>query len=194
VARHRLCKEGRWTTDPTRASDKIAGRFPGRFEWGTSLIRTNSILKRLALGASFPLIVFVIQASAAVTTACGDSSDCKVVRDSTYQALLTWEQCDPTQPNQCIVVQGNPKDCTGVLTCNFAVNPNYRTQAEQTVLVMGEQSRGCNLCATPSCGNGETAYCEPASRRCMVQSTSSAVGGPPASDGGSAIVLDAGGD
>jgi hypothetical protein len=160
------------------------------------LIRKTSILERLALGASFPLVVFVVQASAAATTACGDSDACVSVRDSTYQSLANWQQCDPTQPNQCIVEPGNPKDCTGVLTCSFAINPSFRSDAEEAVLRMGEQSHGCYLCATPACGNGETAYCEPVSHRCMLQSSSFSndAGGTPASDGGSAIVIDAGGE
>jgi hypothetical protein len=150
-------------------------------------------LGRLAIGTSFPLFVFVIQASAAATAACGDSDGCKALRDSTFQSLVAWQACDPTQPNQCIVEAGNPKDCTGVLTCSFGINANFRAQAEQTVLTMGEQSRGCYLCATPSCGNGSTAYCEPISHRCMVQSTSfTGDGGVPAADAGSAIVDDAG--
>jgi hypothetical protein len=153
----------------------------------------TSILRRLAIGTSFPLLVFVIQASAAATAACGDSDACKAVRDSTFQSLVAWQECDPTQPNQCIVEPGNPKDCTGVLTCSFAINPSYRTQAEQAALTMAEQSRGCYLCATPSCGNGATAYCEPVSRRCMVLASSfTDEGGVAATDAGSAIVDDAG--
>jgi len=156
----------------------------------------TGILKRGAIGASFPLFVLVVQASATVTTACGDSDGCKATRDSTYASLTTWEECDPKQPDPCIVEPGNPKDCTGVLACTFAINPIYRSEAEEAVLAMGEQSRGCYQCATPACGNGATAYCEPVSHRCMLLSTSftSDAGGASATNPGSVIVVDAGGD
>ena len=55
-----------------------------------------------------------------------------------------------------------------MLTCDFAVNPRYRAEAEQAVYSIGERSQGCYLCATPNCVSGALAYCEPVSRRCIV--------------------------
>src|SRR5205823_9160794 len=66
-----------------------------------------------------------------------------------------------------IKVAGNPKDCSGVLTCDFAVNARYRDVAELAVYKIGEQSQGCHLCATPNCIGGDLAYCEPISKRCI---------------------------
>lgn len=164
----------------------------------TRISEVTTLLKRRAMGLSFPIVALLLQTSAGASVACGDSASCISVRDSTYAALEGWEACDPTKPDQCIVEPGNPKDCTGVLTCTFAINADYRSEAEQAVLAAGEQSRGCYLCATPACGDGETAYCEPVSKRCMLQSTSYSQGdagiGVSAPDTGSAIVVDAGGD
>ena len=74
----------------------------------------------------------------------------------------TRRRSDPN--DQCIFIPGNPKDCTGVLTCEFAVNRKYRADAELAVYTIGEQSQGCYLCAIPECISGELGYCEPVSR------------------------------
>jgi len=152
-------------------------------------MRPISTLGRLALGASFPLLAFLVPAGAATTTAgCGDSDGCKTLRQAVYNELVTWEECDPTDPNACIVESGNPKDCTGVLACTFAINPKFRTQAELTVLEIPEQSTGCYLCATPACQGGTTATCEVVTGvpggRCMLISTGTV------EDGGGGSSLD----
>jgi hypothetical protein len=144
----------------------------------------------------FALLVLFTQVGVAASTGCGDSGGCMSVRDSTYALLETWEACDPQKVDACIIEPGNPKDCTGVLTCEFAVNPLYRSQAEQTMLIMGEESRGCGLCAVPNCLTGTAAYCEPASRRCLIIESAEPDAGATGSGGGSlsAIVDDAGAD
>ena len=60
------------------------------------------------------------------------------------------------------------RDCTGVLSCNFAVNRTYRETAEQAVLTIGAQSQGCYVCATPNCVAGDLPYCEPVTRECIL--------------------------
>ncbi len=103
-------------------------------------------------------------------TACGDSPSCAKVRNDTYAAKRTWDACNPDDPEACIKVFGNPKDCTGVLSCDFAVNPNYRAEAEQAVLTIPGQSVGCYQCALPNCVSGDLALCERVSRRCILVS------------------------
>jgi hypothetical protein len=115
----------------------------------------------------------------ATLSACGESGACSRLREDTYASKKVWDQCDPNQGvTACIKVFGNPKDCTGVLSCDFAVNPLHRAEAEQTVLVMGQQSQGCYLCATPNCAVGDIAYCEPMSRRCIIVTTLTEAGVP----------------
>jgi hypothetical protein len=153
-------------------------------------------LKRLACGAAFPIIAFVVQAgaTASVTEGCGDSGSCMSLRQTTFTQLQAWEECVPGDDAACILEPGNPKDCTGVLTCPFAINAEHRAAAEQTMLVIGEQSTGCYQCAVPSCFTGNTAYCEPISKRCLIIQTGLA--GDDAgtgTDDASAIVLGDGG-
>jgi hypothetical protein len=101
-------------------------------------------------------------------TACGESGSCTKLRDDTYAAKSTWEACNPDDPEPCIKVFGNTKDCTGVLSCDFAVNPHHRSEAEKSVLTIASQSQGCYLCAIPNCVSGDITLCEPVSRRCIV--------------------------
>jgi hypothetical protein len=121
-------------------------------------------------GVSLTLALFSTSAgTGAVLTACGESSGCTQLRTDTYALLEQWGQCDPDIPlGDCIIEPGNPKDCTGVLACPFAINPLYRSDAEQRMLTMGQQSQGCYLCAIPNCPQGDLAWCEPVSHRCMV--------------------------
>ncbi len=115
------------------------------------------------------LVVTAAFGSSASLTACGESGGCTKLRNDTYATKEIWDACDPAQgPAACIKVPGNSKDCTGVLTCDFAVNPHYRAEAEQATYTIGERSQGCYLCAIPNCVAGELAYCEPISRRCIV--------------------------
>jgi hypothetical protein len=107
-------------------------------------------------------------ATTASLTACGETGDCARLRNDTYAQKLVWGACDPAVDNQCIKVPGNPRDCTGVLSCDFAVTRPYREQAEQVVLTIAQQSQGCFLCATPSCLAGDIAWCEPVSRQCLL--------------------------
>ncbi|MBV9947781.1 MAG: hypothetical protein JOZ69_13080, partial [Myxococcales bacterium] len=78
-----------------------------------------------------------------------------------------WGACDPRDPNACIQVGGNSRDCTGVLTCDFAVNRQHRLEAEHAVLTIGQQSLGCYLCAQPNCVGG-IPTCEPVSQQCIL--------------------------
>ena len=114
--------------------------------------------------------VLAAASSTAATSmsACGESGACTNLREATYASLETWQACDPAGPaDQCIIEAGNPKDCTGVLSCDFAINPKYRAEAETMVYAIGQQSQGCYLCAVPNCITAEIGYCEPISRRCL---------------------------
>jgi hypothetical protein len=127
-------------------------------------------------------------------TACGESASCSKLRNDTYATKETWDACNPDDQEPCIKVFGNPKDCTGVLACDFAVNPHHRAEAEQSVLTIAEQSQGCYLCAIPNCVGGEQTWCEPVSRRCILVTTLTDGGAtsadqPPIGDSGGPAVI-----
>jgi len=146
----------------------------------------------LALGG-----VLAAASSTAATsmTACGESGACTNLRETTYADLETWQACEPGgPPSQCLIEPGNSKDCTGVLTCDFAINPKYRAEAEQRVYSIGQDSQGCYLCAVPNCISAQLAICEPISRRCLGVSAVTDGGliivgtsPPPAGDGGTVV-------
>ena len=126
------------------------------------------------------------------SSGCGEGASCTQLRNTTYSTLQTWQACDPADPEPCIMVGGNSKDCTGVLTCDFAVNPHYRMQAEQAVLTIGQQSQTCFLCAVPNCAGGVLGTCEPVSRRCILSPIALGAGTGTGTDGGTGTGTDAG--
>jgi hypothetical protein len=113
--------------------------------------------------------VFVVVSGGSVSiTACGDSSQCVKVRNEMFAKQEQWADCNPFDPEPCIKVFGNRQDCSGVLFCDFAVNPIHRLEAEQAVLTIANQTQGCYLCATPACVGGELTACEPISHKCIL--------------------------
>jgi hypothetical protein len=131
-----------------------------------SLKVVGKLLSWLTMGG----VLAALSSTAAATSmsACGESGACTNLRESTYAELETWQACEPGGPlDQCIIEAGNTKDCTGVLACDFAINPKFRAEAEERVYSIGEASQGCYLCAVPNCVAAEIGYCEPISRRCI---------------------------
>jgi hypothetical protein len=167
-------------------------------------LKPRKVAVTSALSLAGALSLLAVPAASSSIEACGESGACTQLRQQTFANLQTWAACDPSLPNpnsQCIFVAGNPKDCTGILTCEFAVNLKFREVAELTVATMGEQSQGCYLCAVPSCITASDPYCEPVSRECIVVSGFTSSGSPigttedsgassPIDDSGPAIPLE----
>jgi hypothetical protein len=149
-------------------------------------MNSSKIAKSLVVVAFGGLLFATSVGTGASLTACGESSSCTQLRHDTDAQLQTWEQCDPADPTSCIIEQGNPLDCTGVLSCKFAINPHFRFDAEQAVQTMGEQSQGCHLCAIPNCASGDIPYCEPTLHKCMVVTSLIDAGGVLVPTGGTA--------
>jgi hypothetical protein len=152
-------------------------------------MKSNVVVRSLLWILGSAMLVSIPAASTSIE-ACGESGACTQLRSETYANKAIWDACDPTIPNpndQCIFIPGNPKDCTGVLTCEFAVNRKYRADAELAVYNIGQQSQGCYLCAVPDCIAASFGYCEPVSRRCIVvTSFSNGEPGGSSEDSGSA--------
>jgi hypothetical protein len=115
-----------------------------------------------------PVSAFALASLALVH--CGDKAHCEQLRQDTYAARVQWAQCQ--SDSDCIVLQGNPGDCTGVLTCPFGVNLTHRQEAELKLLQIGDDSLDCHLCATPNCSLGTASICEPTSHQCLILATS----------------------
>ncbi len=134
---------------------------------------TRKVIAATVVGA----VVTVVSGTVGLT-ACGDSASCTKTRNDTFAKLQNWQSCNPEDVAPCIKVAGNPRDCSGVLSCDFAVNLGSRVEAEQTVLTIGNETQGCYLCATPNCVAGDLAICEPFSRKCIIVSGIVDAGGP----------------
>jgi hypothetical protein len=110
--------------------------------------------------------VFVASATSASITACGDSSQCVSVRNEMAAKLKTWVACGPL--DTCRKIGGNSRDCSGVLSCDFAVNDKYSAEAQDAVLTIANQTQGCYLCAQPNCPQGEIALCDLVAQQCII--------------------------
>jgi len=93
--------------------------------WPERLISAVSWFLLATVSISAPL------SAATVASGCGESAGCSQLRTQTYADKEGWDACDPAQgASACLKIPGNPRDCTGVLTCDFAVNPIHRKEAE----------------------------------------------------------------
>lgn len=104
-----------------------------------------------------------------------DVSHCEKMRDDLTALKEKWGECETSL--DCIKVFGNDKDCTGILSCDFAVNRMYRQEAERRVASLPEETVDCIECQPPNCVSGELSYCEPVTRRCIV--ITDLIGGSP---------------
>ena len=111
-----------------------------------------------------PALLTVLMALA--LSQCGDKGRCDQLRNDTYEKRRAWAQC--ISDEDCFPLAGNPRDCTGVLACPFAVNRRYREDAERVMLTIGEDSVDCHVCAVPNCNASSETHCEPLSHQCVV--------------------------
>jgi hypothetical protein len=118
------------------------------------LLKSISGFLCMALVATIPLA-----ASSTSIEACGESNSCTTLRVQLFDELNYDWAAGCTQDSDCTVLGGNPKDCTGVLTCEFAVTNAGRESAYFEELLVGQQSQGCYLCAVPSCVDAPPAFC-----------------------------------
>src|SRR5882724_3725114 len=123
-----------------------------------------------------PLVVLM----ALALSQCGDKAHCEQLRNDTYEQWGAWAQC--TSDEDCFPLAGNPRDCTGVLSCPFAVNRKYRVDAERRQLTIGEDSVDCHVCAVPNCNGSLQPHCEPLTHQCLMIEVldAGATFGPPA--------------
>lgn len=111
----------------------------------------------LALAASILLALTSLQCN---------HRNCEKLRDELTEQKHEWQKC--TRDEECILVGGNRQDCTGILSCNFAVNRRHRLEAERRVASLPEDTVDCMVCNSPNCETGHLAMCEPISGSCMV--------------------------
>lgn len=115
---------------------------------------------------SLSLLRVLVPALAALPLLQCDVSHCEKMRDELSALKDKWGECETSL--DCIKVFGNDKDCTGILSCDFAVNRSYRQEAERRIASLPEETVDCIECQPPNCVSGELSYCEPVTHRCIV--------------------------
>lgn len=118
-----------------------------------SQLRTKLILPLLCLAVALPF-------------ASCNYSHCESLRDELFAQKLKWQQCESHL--DCYKVFGNPGDCTGILSCDLAVNRNYRNEAERRIASLGEDTVDCMKCTKPNCVGGAITLCEPVTKQCVI--------------------------
>jgi len=111
-------------------------------------------------------ITLAIAAILSLSSLQCNHENCEELRDELTTLKNRWAEC--TRSEECIVVGGNTADCTGVLSCNFAVHRQYRLEAERRVASLPEDTVDCMVCNSPNCESGNLPFCEPVSGRCMI--------------------------
>lgn len=110
-------------------------------------------------------LLLVLLSLALLGAGC-DSTHCEALRDELTEAKDQWTKCDTDL--DCIKVFGNAKDCTGILSCNFAAHRASRLEAERRIASLPEETQDCIECTPPNCASGDIAVCEPVSQRCIL--------------------------
>jgi uncharacterized membrane protein YgcG len=109
--------------------------------------------------------LFALACGVWLTMSC-NNANCEHLRDELFAKKTTWQEC--VRDEDCIKVGGNGKDCTGILSCDFAVNRVYRDAAERRVASLPQESVDCTECSTPNCVAGDIAMCEPVTHQCII--------------------------
>jgi hypothetical protein len=137
--------------------------------------------------------MLIATALVALTGTQCNKANCEDIRDELFRDKLEWASC--TSDDQCIIIGGNERDCSGVLTCNLAINKSRRQEAERRIISLPEETADCIECASPNCPEGEITLCERVSKKCIIVKgivdsglTSVSYGAPPTHSGGSGSI------
>ncbi len=101
---------------------------------------------------------------------CLAPQQCETLRADLRAQLDSWRGCDPTKgDDQCAIVGGDPSDCTGVLSCDFAVNVSNLRAAQDAVVDNSVHREICgDFCSMPTCAADSLPICDPALRQCVI--------------------------
>jgi hypothetical protein len=95
-----------------------------------------------------------------------NNTQCENLRDELWRKKQEWSRC--SAHTDCMKILGNPGDCTGIMSCNFAVNLKSRLEADRRIASLPEETVDCTECTSPNCVAGNIALCEPTSGRCIL--------------------------
>jgi hypothetical protein len=110
-------------------------------------------------------MLIVTAVLAMLGTQC-NKAHCEDLRDDLFALRRSWQTC--RENSDCILVGGNPADCTGILSCNLAVNRGKRLEAERRIASLPEETLDCMECQSPNCEKGDMVYCEQVTHLCIV--------------------------
>ena len=131
--------------------DALAATHPVTRPKGCTLMKSRLLSKIGSAIAVGGVLAAASSTAATSMSACGESGACTNLREATYASLETVARVRSGRPrDQCIIVAGNPKDCTGVLTCEFAINPKFREEAERRSTRSASRARVATSARSPT--------------------------------------------
>jgi len=95
-----------------------------------------------------------------------NTAECEAKRDELWALKDSWTRCQ--QDLDCVKILGSSADCSGILSCDFAINRNARLEAERRIASLPEETTDCVHCTSPACVSGLITLCEPVSQRCIL--------------------------
>jgi hypothetical protein len=117
---------------------------------------------RRSIALSFSVLCAV---AASFATSC-NVAHCEDLRDELSAAKQGWQKCEVD--SDCTIVGGNTKDCTGIFSCNTAVNRVHREEAERRIASLPEETVDCVSCKGPNCISGIIPLCDQATKTCII--------------------------
>lgn len=68
----------------------------------------------------------------------------------------------------CVIVKGSSNDCSGGVSCPFAVHADRAAEAASRAADIAKRSQDCTECSMPSCPPAQSAYCDHETGRCVI--------------------------
>ena len=115
---------------------------------------------------SLALSLLVLCAVATSFATSCNTAHCEELRDELSALKEKWRTCETDA--DCTIVGGNTKDCTGVLSCNQAINKKYREEADRRIASLPEETVDCMVCKSPNCVQGIIPLCEQPTKTCII--------------------------
>jgi hypothetical protein len=125
----------------------------------------------LRLSLLGPALALIAGAASLAANGSGCAIEtCGSLRTTLETDRHAWAACDPSRgDDQCTIVGGDSMDCTGVLTCDFAVNVSMLAQAQRGVIDNSVHAKICSdYCSLPNCAQDSPPVCDPVTRECTI--------------------------
>jgi hypothetical protein len=98
---------------------------------------------------------------------CGpDEVDCEPLIQEARELKKEFAAC--SEGDECVLLAQSNDDCTGELTCPYAVNSKVVDEARRRAQQVTDESVSCTVCTNNSCAQVPEPVCDVALGRCVI--------------------------